>query len=115
MDDERMMVFGPENGPGEDLYAAVSSCTCALIDHWGPEDDMNFEQRNQLKVLEHWAYAIIMANHGWSGPLTDAGLFNLLLAAEAVREIDAALNSLLLIACTTYHYARERGDLNVSK
>lgn len=111
MDDERMMVFGPEKGPGDDLYDAISNCASAMIDQWGPEDDMNFEQRTNLKTLEHWSYAVVLANRGCSGPITDAGLFNMLLAAEVVREIDASLNSLLLIACTTYHYARERGEL----
>lgn len=111
MDDERMMVFGQDNGPGEDLYNAISNCAGAMLDFFGPEDDMTFEQKTNLKVLEHWSYAVVLANRGCSGPITDAGLFNMLLAAEVVREIDATLNSLLLIACTTYHYARERGEL----
>ena len=111
MNEEKMMISGLENGAGAALYDAISNCAKAMLDFWGPEDNMTFEQKTVLKLFEHWSYTVSAANRGWSGPITDAGLFNILLAAEEVREIDAALNSELLIACTDYHFSREGGEL----
>lgn len=111
MDEERMMVFGADKGPGPDLAGALQSCCCAFIDYCNGEDEMSYDQRQKLQLMEHWHYAVIMANNSNIGPITDAGLFNILLTAECVREVDPSLNSVLLIACTEYHYARERGEL----